>query len=212
MKIFKIVALLIAVSAMVVGCGGATNAKIGGTVVGLASGNSVGLTNNGSDTITYTFSSSSNSFTFDRSVGSGGPYVVTVTSQPTGQVCSVTNGSGTVTSSGSDVTNVLVTCTTGTGTTVPLTASIGNLAAGVTLQITDGNGGAGTAGVLSVTGTTTSATSTISANFPFNLAPGSIYNAVITSTVGQTCTILNTSGAGTIPATGSPSPIAVSCI
>jgi len=195
------------------GCGGATNAKIGGTVVGLASGNSVGLTNNGTDTLTYTFSSSSNSFTFNTSVASGSAYVVTVSSQPTGQVCSVTNGSGTVNSSGSNVTNVLVTCTTGTGTTVPLTASIGNLAAGATLQVTDGNGGAGTAGVLNVTGTAVSASSTITANFPFNLAPGSIYNAVITATTGgQTCTILNTTGAGTIPATGNPSPIAISCV
>lgn len=212
MKFLKVTSIVALCALILAGCGGATNAKIGGTVVGLASGNSVGLTNNGTDTITYTFSSSSNTFTFDQSVGSNDAYAVTVTTQPTGQVCSVTDGTGTVSSSGNDVTNVLVTCTTGSGTNVPLTASIGTLASGAVLVMTDGAGGAGTAGTLTITGTASSATGTISANFPFNLAPGAIYNATITSQpAGHTCTILNMSGAGTVPTTGNPSPVAVSC-
>ena len=208
MKLFKIIPLLLMSALAVSGCGGTVNATIGGTVVGLASGNSVGLTNNGTDTISYSFNSSSNSFTFDKSVASGSAYSVTVTTQPAGQVCSVTNASGTVTSNGGNVTNVLVTCTTGSGTTVPLTVSFVGLAAGQTLMISDVS-----AGTLTLTGTAASASgTTVSANFPFSLAPGSVYNAKITSQpTTQNCTILNTSGAGTVPASGDPSPVAVSC-
>jgi hypothetical protein len=210
MKIFKIILLVATVSAALNGCGGSVSATIGGTVTGLASGNSVGLTNNSDDTITYTFSSSSETFTFDKTVSSGSSYDVTVTTQPTGQVCTVSNASGTVSSSGSDVNNVLVTCVIGSSTDVSLTASVTGLDSGAELVLTDV-----AAGKLTITGTSVTASGgTATENFPTSLAPDAIYDTTITTqpTNGQTCSILNSSGAGTIPTSGDPSPVAISCV
>lgn len=191
------------------GCGGSIKANIGGTVTGLASGNSVSLSNNSSDTLTYTFSSSSDTFTFNKSIDSGSSYDVTITSQPSGQVCTVTNGTGTVSSSGSDVTNVLVTCAVGTSANVSLTASVAGLDSGAEVVVTDI-----AAGKLTLTGNSvTAAGGTETENFPISLTPNAIYDTTITTqpTNGQTCTILNSSGAGTVPSSGSPSSVAISC-
>jgi len=43
MKFLKITSIILAVAATLAGCGGAVNATIGGTIVGLASGSSVSL-------------------------------------------------------------------------------------------------------------------------------------------------------------------------
>ncbi len=48
-------------------------------------------------------------FTFPTTIADGDHYLLTVNTQPTGQVCVVANGSGTV--SGAGITNILVTCT-----------------------------------------------------------------------------------------------------
>ncbi len=208
-KTLFLAATISSLSGLIGGCGGSVNATIGGTVTGLASGNSVGLTNNSTDTLTYTFSSSSDTFTFDKSIAAGSSYDVTVTTQPTGQVCTVTDGTGTVSSSGTNVTSVLVTCAVGSGTDVSLTASVAGLASGATLVVTDI-----AAGKLTITGTTTTADGgTETENFPTSLAPDAIYSTTITTQPGngQTCTILNSSGSGTIPTSGDPSPVAISC-
>ena len=47
-------------------------------------------------------------YTFSTHIASGSGYSVTVSSQPTGQNCSVTNGTGTVVSA--NVTNVNINC------------------------------------------------------------------------------------------------------
>jgi hypothetical protein len=82
--------------------------SIGGTVTGLV-GTGLVLKDNGADDLQV---SSNGPFSFPAAVKSGGPYAVTISSQPTSptQVCSVGNGSGTV--QGADVTNVAVTCST----------------------------------------------------------------------------------------------------
>jgi hypothetical protein len=77
---------------------------IGGTVTGLVGGGLV-LQNNGGDDEAIT---DDGAFTFDTPLAAGSPYNVTVFTQPDGQFCSVTNGSGTVTDQA--VTNVAVTC------------------------------------------------------------------------------------------------------
>ena len=79
---------------------------ISGTVTGL-SGSGLVLQNNGGNNTTATGSS----FTFSTPITSGANYAVTVLTQPTGpsQTCTVSNGSGTVTS---NVANVGITCTT----------------------------------------------------------------------------------------------------
>jgi hypothetical protein len=63
------------------------------------------LQNNGTDNETV---SSDGAFTFSTAIAENGPYAVTVLTQPTGQTCTVTQGSGTV--GGANVTNVVVTC------------------------------------------------------------------------------------------------------
>jgi Lactonase, 7-bladed beta-propeller len=81
---------------------------IGGTITGL-SGAGLVLADNSSDTLKP---SGNGMFTFAQSVLDGNSFDVTVSSQPANptQSCSVAHGMGTV--SGSDITNVAVTCTT----------------------------------------------------------------------------------------------------
>ncbi|WP_462320576.1 choice-of-anchor U domain-containing protein [Halochromatium sp.] len=87
---------------------GITTYSIGGNLSGLASGQSVVLRNNSGDDKTL---SANGAFTFDTNIASGDSYAVTVLTKPTGQTCTVSNGSGTATA---DVTDVAVTCTTNT--------------------------------------------------------------------------------------------------
>jgi hypothetical protein len=112
MKYSKMAALLYCLSTLLLveGCGGTTiETTISGTVVGLSGGTSVSLVNNGSDTINVT---ANGSFTFDVQVASGSGYNVTVGTQPIGEVCTVTNGSGVIDSTGDAVSNVAVSCVT----------------------------------------------------------------------------------------------------
>jgi hypothetical protein len=76
---------------------------IGGTVSGLT-GTGLDLYNNGTD-IRYV--DNNGAFTFTNKIGAGSPYAVTVKTQPVGQTCTVTNGSGTA---NADVNNIAVTC------------------------------------------------------------------------------------------------------
>ncbi|MEE4203257.1 MAG: choice-of-anchor U domain-containing protein [Halieaceae bacterium] len=79
--------------------------SIGGTLSGLAAGESVVLQNNAGDDLTV---SASGAFTFATEIASGTDYAVTVLTQPTGQTCAVTNGSGSNVTA--DVTNVGLAC------------------------------------------------------------------------------------------------------
>src|SRR6202041_1177825 len=71
---------------------------------------SVTLLDNGTNALKVT---ANGSFTFTTKLASGATYSVTVGTQPTGETCTVTNGSGTVGSA--NVTNVAVACSSGTG-------------------------------------------------------------------------------------------------
>ena len=84
---------------------------VGGTVSGLVG--TVTLQNGAADDLVIDTDSS---FTFDTAVNDGSTYVVTVSTQPDGQTCSVTNRSGTI--SGANVTNVIVTCSASVGGTI----------------------------------------------------------------------------------------------
>ncbi len=68
------------------------------------------LLDNGTDSLTVT---ANGAFTFKTALATGATYSVTVGTQPTGETCTVTNGSGTVGSA--NVTNVAVACSSGTG-------------------------------------------------------------------------------------------------
>jgi len=80
---------------------------ISGTIAGLSGSGLVLLDNGGND---LTVSAGATSFTFSTAIVSGGTYSVTVLSQPSNpsQTCTVSSGSGTVTSA--NVTGVAVTC------------------------------------------------------------------------------------------------------
>ncbi|HFD32890.1 MAG TPA: hypothetical protein ENJ28_09330 [Gammaproteobacteria bacterium] len=75
---------------------------VGGTVTGLTG--TVVLQNNLSDDLSI---SADGSFTFSVSIAKDLDYDVTVKTDPVGQACIVTNGTGTITA---DITNVTVTC------------------------------------------------------------------------------------------------------
>ena len=70
------------------------------------------LSDNGRDDLTV---SGNGSFTFDSLLAGGAAYDVTVATYPTGQICSVADGSGTMTSA--DATTVGVSCTGNNATT-----------------------------------------------------------------------------------------------
>ena len=78
---------------------------IGGTVIGLKSAGTVHVLN-GSDNAAI---SSNGTFALPTALTTGAAFAVAVGALPTGQVCAVQNGAGTV--SNANVTNVLVYCT-----------------------------------------------------------------------------------------------------
>jgi hypothetical protein len=104
---------------------------VGGTVSGLSG--SVTLQNNGADDMVL---NASGPFTFSTPVADGATYNVTVLTQPAGQTCSVTNGSGTM--GGSNVTNVGVSCVA-SPTVNAVNSNIGDLFGDYAVTITGTN-------------------------------------------------------------------------
>jgi len=163
--------------------------SIGGSVSGLGSGQSVVLQNNGANNLTV---SANGGFTFAASIASGSTYNVTVATTPPGRTCTVSNGSGTVTTSA--ITNVAVTCTL-------LTFTIGGNVSGL---------GGGQSVVLQNNGTN-NLTVSVNGGFTFTttIASGSTYNVTVaTNPPGRTCTISN--GSGTVT-TSAIRNVAVTC-
>jgi len=78
---------------------------VGGTVSGLAAGQSLTLINNNADALAIT---ASGNFVFGTRLATGVPYAVRVAIQPNGQNCSVTSGSGSVASAA--VASVRINC------------------------------------------------------------------------------------------------------
>lgn len=162
--------------------------SIGGTVSGLGSGNDVVLSN-GASPLTV---SANGGFSFSSAVTAGGSYSVTVTTQPTGQACAVSNGSGTAIAA--NVSNVIVSCSTDTYT---IAGSTSGLASGTRLVLRNNDTDA----------------LTVSAGGPFSFATPVAYNgsylvAVATQPTGATCTVSNGSGAGV---TANISNVTVTC-
>src|SRR6202453_1940843 len=163
------------VSSLFVTCT-AVNRTVSGNVSGLLSGRSLVLQDGGTNSTTV---SADGTFTFSTPVAGGTNYAVTVLTQPSGQSCSVTEGTGTMGSD--DVSNVAVSCSDGKYN-VAVTVT-GLAAGGVTLQDNGAN------------------THSTSANGPFNfnqtVASGSGYAVTVASEpLGQTCTVNN--GTGTV--------------
>jgi hypothetical protein len=76
---------------------------VGRSVSGLT-GSGLSIKNNGADTLSV---ATNGPFIFTTELQEGNAYAVTVSAQPVGQTCSVSNGSGTV--AAVNVTNVAVT-------------------------------------------------------------------------------------------------------
>lgn len=150
--------------------------SVGGTISGLTG--SVVLQNNAGDNLTV---SANGNFTFATRVASGDTYRVTVGAYPAGQTCSVSTGWGTI--SGSNVTNVSVTCSTNTHS---VWGMVYGLSGPVVLQNNNGDDI-----TLTVNGPFV---------FPSQLADGSPYGVtVLTQPAGQGCSVAN--GTGTIVGT-----------
>jgi hypothetical protein len=149
---------------------------IGGTVTGLASGETVTLRQNGSNDLTV---SANAGFTFTTPVLSGATYSVTVATNPASPVsqsCAVTNASGTV--AGANVTNVVVTCTTNKFT---ISGSVTGATGALVLENNLGDD------------------LTMNTNGPFTfttaIASGAPYSVTVkTPPTGQACTVTNGSG------------------
>ena len=174
------------VTNVAVSCASAASYTVGGTVSGLSG--TVVLQDNGGDNLSV---AANGPFTFKTSLAGGAAYSVTVKTNPSGQTCTVSNGSGTV--GAANVTNVAVSC----ASTAPYTVggTVSGLSGTVVLQDNGGDN-------LSV-----------AANGPFtfktSLAGGAAYSVtVLTNPSGQSCTV--SGGSGTVGSANVTS-VAVSC-
>jgi urocanate hydratase len=151
--------------------------SIGGTLSGL-SANGLALTDNGGNTLSV--NSGTTSFTFSTQIAYGSPYAVAVSTQPTGELCTVSNGSGTVTGT---VTNVSISCV--------VSYTIGGAISGLNVSSV----------VLANAGATVAVSSGSSTwSFPISFATGSNYSVTVqTQPAGETCQITS-GGSGTLSA------------
>ena len=171
------------------GGGGDASYTVGVSVSGLSG--TVVLQNNGSNNLTV---SSNGSITFSNAVADGGTYAVTVATQPTGQTCAISNGTGTI--SGANVTNVSVACTNDGGSSYTVGGSVSGLSGTVVLQNNGSNN-------LTVS-------SNGSITFSNAVADGDTYAVTVaTQPTGQTCAVSN--GTGTISGANITN-VSVACI
>jgi hypothetical protein len=157
-----------------------------GTATGLAG--SVVLQNGAGASLTVT---ANGQFSFAVPIAVGSPYAVTVQTQPAGQTCTVSNGSGTAGST--NVTDVALTCVANTQT---LGGTVSGLLGSLVLQL---NGG----GSLTITadGPFT---------FPTAVAENSTYAVTLhAQPTDRTCTLAHGSG---VVGTADVTNITVTCI
>jgi hypothetical protein len=157
-----------------------TTYSVGGTVSGLASGSAVVLQDNGGNDLSV---AANGAYTFSTALAAGAAYAVTVKTNPTGQTCTVANGTGTI--AAANVTNVAVTCATPPPVTYSVGGTLSGLASGGTVVLQDN----------------VASDLTVTANGAFTfgtkLTAGAAYNVTVkTNPTGQTCTVA--SGTGTI--------------
>jgi N-acetylneuraminic acid mutarotase len=162
---------------------------VGGSVGGLMPGRSLVLQDNGGSNTTV---SADGAFSFSAGVPSGSNYAVTVRSQPDGQSCAITNGSGTI--AAGDVLDVSVVCSDDTYNVGVVVSGVN--AAGLTLE-NDG-------------GDPLSIARNGSFNFDTPIPSGSTYAVTVSSQpIGEVCTV--SQGAGTV-IDANVAAIAVTCV
>jgi hypothetical protein len=175
------------ISNVVVTCSNKTF-NVGGTISGLSAAGLVLA--NGSDTLSVP--AGATAFTMPTAVAYGSGYSVTVTAQPTGLTCDVTNGTGTI--GGAAVTNIAVKCSDD-----PLTVggSISGLERATGLVLADG--------------TSTYAVPAGATSFTLDTpqSSGSPYAVRVQSQpTGMTCSV--SKGLGTMP-THSVTDVSITC-
>jgi sugar lactone lactonase YvrE len=188
-------AAVMLLAAAIAGCGGGggggnpASYSVGGTVSGLAAGQSLTLTDNGSDVRTV---STNGAFTFPASLGGGASYAVSITAAPAQQNCTLSGGSGTVANSA--VNSILVACIG----PFSVGGTVSGLSSNTTLTVTDNGGDS----------------FTISADGPFNfptpLRPGASYAvAIATLPMGEQCGLAG--AVGTVD-TANAAGITITCV
>lgn len=152
---------------------------VGGTVSGLGAGKSVTLQNNDASNVVVV-DDSNPVFTFPIQ-NDGTSYAVTVKTQPAGQVCTVTQGTGAGTLVGANVTTIAVTCVN--SATYTVSGTIVNHADNTGLKLRNNNTDE------------QNITSATSFAFPTPLSPGDAYDvAVVSQPSRQTCVVTNGTG------------------
>lgn len=178
-------------------CGGGSGTLVlGGTVSGLVKDGLV-LTNNNADTVTI--AAGSTTFAFSNLIATDDQFNVTIKTQPTGAVCSIsgTTGSGKANLYNTDY--IVVSCVTNSYT-------LGGTISGLT--------GTGLVLVNGADSFSPAVPADPSAATPFTMpskvADGSVYGVTVLSqpTNGQTCLVAN--GTGTMGSTAI-APIVVTC-
>jgi autotransporter-associated beta strand protein len=164
---------------------------VGGTVTGLASGTQVTLLNNDSNALTV---SANGSFTFTTPVAYQASYAVTVSGQPTGQICSPSSLTGSGAGVSANVGNVRFVCSSDTYT---ISGTVTGLVSGGQVSLLNNDANALT---LSANGTFT---------FTTPLAYSGSYAVTVSGQpTGQTCAVINATGAGVTANIGN---IGISC-
>jgi hypothetical protein len=165
--------------------------SVGGSVQFVSSGGSVTLLLNGGNSFLVTSASAATvGFTAGPKLASGASYAITVsTATPTGENCTVTNGSGKI--AAANVTNVSVSCSP----PAPVTYSVGGTVGGLT-----SSGGS----VVLANGSDTATVTYPGTTFTFatKLVSGATYAVTVkTPPTGETCSITggsNGNGSGTV--------------
>ena len=167
------------------GCGSSAEQRtVGGTLSGLFDSATISLQNNGVGSLVI---KENGSFIFSGTVAAGSPYNVTVATQPLGQVCTVTNGSGTlplVCIASLTSENEVFGAVTGLGTGLSVTLLNNGTDA---LEVDD-------EGFV----------------FPVLYSSGTAYSVTVSvQPPGQTCVVTN--GSGVIPAVGAIPAVLLTC-
>jgi len=199
MKHLKI--LMLAAVFSLAGCHGSTITEtVGGTVIGLQSGNSFTLLDNGGDTLTI---SKNGSFTFPTALDVGTEYIVTIGTQPNGETCTVANEIGVIEQNIGNVSSIVVNCISTVSSSDDVAGTVNNLQSGKALGLTV-NG----VNPLNVTGT---GASVLPFSFSQALPIGTNYQVAISAQpAGQSCSIA--SGAtGTVSDTSPLTPVVINC-
>jgi hypothetical protein len=184
---------------------------VGGSVTGLATGETVTLQDGAGETVTVT--APSQTFTFPTLLASGASYTVTVSgnpSAPVAQTCLI-NGLSSATGvvAGGPV-SVQVTCTTNNSNSYPLQVTVTGLNAGTSgLTLADDQGD-----VISLTQVSSSP---IVQSFKLPYMSGSSYSVVVQqdpsyAPIAQTCTFANGKGSIQGAVANAAVNLAVSCV